>query len=64
MMKPIIVNGYVIKDCGFCDGNGRICIISDDSKIPPRYEPCSMCKGIGLVRIPLDSIPIIMEKRE
>lgn len=52
----IIKDNLVITECKKCGGYGLITVLSG---IPPRYETCDYCSGVGLIRILLEDIPLV-----
>lgn len=55
-MEPIFKEDYVIITCRNCKGLGTHSI---SNELPFKEETCPSCLGIGLVRIPVNSIPIL-----
>lgn len=49
-----IHEGYAVIDCTKCGGSGHIITIR--TFCPPFKDPCDNCRGIGVVKIPVQDI--------
>jgi hypothetical protein len=62
-MACLLINkDYAIIDCPTCRGSGSFFVIptrETGDQMPARQDTCGLCKGVGLVRVPLDDIPIV-----
>ena len=55
---PFVCDGYVIFKCTACGGSGTVMVFPDGIP-PPDYVRCKTCKGIGIVRVPIEELATI-----
>ena len=61
-MACLLVNTeFAIIDCPSCKGSGSFMLINTNCADKPSFtqDACGTCKGVGLVRVPLEDIPVL-----